>query len=171
MIFRIAISCLTVCASFAQAAPSRVLTTNGLGGVRIGMTKAQAEAAIGAKFGKDDGSPESKGCFVYTRADGMDSNLGYMIEKGHLTRIEVFTPKRSDMPVTTDKGIGIGSTLAQVKRAYGKALVNEPDRENESAQIKIVGQYGAIIFTMEKQRVRFFRAGAYPSVEYNEGCE
>ncbi len=98
------------------------LTAEGWGPLRIGMTVAEVEAAMGADSDPDSvGGPDPESCDQF-RPERAPEGLLVMIVDGRLDRISVFEPAT----LVTDRGLGVGATAAQVKSTYGDALSIEP---------------------------------------------
>jgi len=136
------------------------------------MTIPQAERALHAKLAPeappDDDSAE---CAIFD-VKGRDLPFSYMVERGRVTRADL-GGEGVRSPIRTASGIGLGSTIADIKRAYGKqgkwdpnAYTDEPDFEIKSADGR-----SAIVFETERGRVVRIRAGRLPSAEYIEGCD
>ncbi len=92
-----------------------------------------------------------------------------MIEEGHLVRVDV-----NEAGIATERGIGVGDTEDQVKKAYG-ALRIEPskytgDEGGRYLTIRDRDQRYGIRFETEKGKVTTFYAGKYEAVQYVEGC-
>jgi hypothetical protein len=96
-------------------APPAVLTPEGWGKVRIGMTEADAAVALHGAEVSSDQDP-SGACHLMYPARG--KGLYLLTEDGLVTSIIVW----DHAPVRTDKGLGLGSTEAQVRAAYGSKL-------------------------------------------------
>ena len=161
------IGLLAIIANPASANSQGILTMNGLGEVHFGMTMDATERALNARLTQPDHTPESKSCWVHTRADGSDPGTGYMIENGHLTRIEINNPSR----VLTAKRIGVGSTIGSLREAYGHNLVVERRGDGDHFILNAANHRRAIIFETDDRSVVAFRAGEYPSVAYDEDCQ
>jgi hypothetical protein len=161
------IGLLAIIANPASANSQGILTMNGLGEVHFGMTMDATERALNARLTQPDHTPESKSCWVHTRADGSDPGTGYMIENGHLTRIEINTPSR----VLTEKRIGVGSSIASLREAYGHSLFVEQNVDGDRFVLNAPSHRRAIIFETDGHSVVTFRAGEYPSVAYDEDCQ
>jgi hypothetical protein len=176
--FTLAASLIAASAAAAEQQTGHVLTVEGLGSVRIGMTVAEAEKALGAKLNIqyfEEGDRMS--CGTGARADGKSGDVSYMVMKGRIVRIAVMRVEDGSpsIPVVrTIKGIGLGASEAQVKSAYGGLVKVEPHpygTENDHYLIvDTPDRKRGLIFETEEGRVSSFRAGVYPEVGYIEGC-
>jgi hypothetical protein len=144
------------------------LTPDGLGPVRIGMSRAQVESAIGMKL---EGEPieDEKSCVEMIPA-GPDQGVWFMFEDYKLSRISIGEPSK----VTTPRGIGSGASADEVRRAYPKGLKAEPhyyeDLPSEYLTYWTVPKKRGVRFeTDSKRRVQTIHAGG-PSIQYVEGC-
>ena len=105
----------------APAANVNALTAQGFGPLRIGMTKAEVEAALGP-----DSDPASVGgsepatCDQW-RPERAPAGLLVMIQDGVLTRISVAAPST----LKTDRGFGVGDAASAIKAAYGASAVSQ----------------------------------------------
>ena len=167
-------------ATSADAAADRVLTLSGLGAVRVGMSFRETEAALGARLSlAGPGGSDSRACAYAQRRDGRDPAIAYMVEDGRITRIDVSEPDAGagaapQPSVRTDAGLGIGSTEAAVRKAYGRSLVVGPHPyEDAGHYLEVFGpdRRRAFLFETLRGRVTSFRAGRRRSVEYIEGCD
>lgn len=157
-----------------------VLTAEGWGPLKIGMTLAEVTAALGPDANPNAvGGPDEEACNEF-RPERAPEGLLVMIQEGKLTRISLVELSA----IQTDKGLGIGDTADAIKAAYDdKAKVTphkyqdkpaeyitwwtggpraEPYVEDEAArgivyEIDGTGKAGAI------------HAGG-PSIQYVEGC-
>lgn len=100
-----------------------VLTPEGLGPVRIGMSADEVAAAWGAGPAPDDPSPE--GCNEFHPASAPDG-VNVMIQAGRLTRISLIR----NATQKTERGFGVGDTASAIKQAYGGAIVAQPHKYN-----------------------------------------
>jgi hypothetical protein len=80
----------------------------------------------------------------------------------------------------TDRGVGVGSTRAELRRAYGQKLVPVPPREGFTSALRLVGQLRAgsrkprqpivaIVFEFAGGRVAQVRFGAIDALEADRG--
>jgi hypothetical protein len=110
----------------APAAPvdANTLTAQGLGPLRIGMTKAEVEAAMGPDSNPGAvGGAEPDVCDQW-RPERAPEGLLVMIQNGVLTRISVAEPAT----LKTDRGFGVGDAAAAIKAAYGADAVSRPHK-------------------------------------------
>lgn len=158
--------------SSAQQPP--LLEGGGLGKVRIGMGVAQAEQAIGARL-HSLVPGYGPGCWLAVRADGIEPGLSYMVEHGRITRIDVVTPQGGTAPtISTAKGIGIGSTQADVEQSYGSTGISAraPYGHNDDDRwvtVEVTPALG-IVLSISGGKVVALWAGRRDSIAYTEAC-
>lgn len=100
-------------------AAANTLTPEGYGPLRVGMTRAEVEAALGGDSNPEAvGGPEPETCDVFHPARAPEG-LNVMVENGRLSRITLMRAST----VKTAGGLGLGSTAAQVKAAHPDAEV------------------------------------------------
>lgn len=160
---------VTPTAAPAPAAAAPVLTTAGLGPMRIGMTDAEARAAVGAaNIEADTGTEISDSC-TEIKLKGAYPGVYLMINDGRLSRITLSEGAK----IKTDKGVGVGARPAEVMAAYPNAQAEPHHYENPPAQ------YLTVWTKPEKEGVRFevnyagivadIHAGD-ETIQYVEGC-
>jgi hypothetical protein len=149
----------------AVAAPPS-LTPSGFGTIKIGMREAAAKQ-LGLRPAADDGA-NSFDCRIH--AVPRYPGLYVMAERGVVTRVTIGAPSR----LRTDRGLGIGSSEEDVRRAYGSALQSQTAAYDEEPAhdltFWIAGKKRGILYETDQQgRVTFIRAGG-KSIQYIEGC-
>lgn len=157
---------LLTCPGLALAAEDLRITTAGYGPVKIGMTVAEAAAALGMKL-VSEGPVDEPACH-YMRPEPAVEGLWFMISDDRVARVEVTTPG-----IRTRSGLGVGDSEARVKEMLPSA---------ETIPHKYVapdGSYLTVWSADRKRAVRFetllgkvtsFYAGRVPEVELVEGC-
>lgn len=160
----------------ADAAAQRILTPEGLGPVRIGMTVSQAEEALRVKlkpFDSTDGySRES--CWETYRLGETDPSVVYMVWYGRIVRVAVHGDDKT--MIATDKGIRIGDSDARVKEIYGPSLKVEVDpqanTEEEGSNLTTFtrSKRRGITYVTANRIVVSFRAGLPKATFLSEGC-
>ena len=139
---------------------------NGAGPVRIGMSLAEVNEALGEQVMAPDMGRE-RSCFHVDSSD--QPSLDFMIDEGKLTRIDV-----SASGDRTDKGIAVGDLVSTVKAAYGKELQTDKHYLDPNAYYLTVlskdKQFG-IRFEVSNDKVTAFYAGTVHAINLVEGCE
>ena len=166
----------TLLLSLALAAPAAApaqppgwrLTPDGYGPVRIGMTRAQVSSALSIRL-EGEAIEDEEACIEMGAAQGYEG-LYFMFEGGRLTRLSVGAPNRA----TTPRGIGIGATAAQVRRAYGPALRAETHTYHGRPAEYLTfwtrrDRAGVRFETGPDRRVETIHVGS-GSIQYIEGC-
>lgn len=140
-----------------------VVTFNGFGSVKVGMTIAQASQALGAKLVRGKGYEDA--CF-YVDPKGIQG-VRFMVTNGKIARIDVSSNKYA-----TDKGAKIGDTEAGIKSLYRgiKVYPNKYDEKKHDMEINSGDKKYLIIFETDGRRVTGFRVGNTEEVGYVEGC-
>lgn len=145
------------------------LTPDGYGPVRIGMTRAQVERALNVRL---EGEPvdDANVCIEMGPRSGEHRDLVFMFIQRRLSRIAAGGSSR----VTTPRGIGIGASAAQVRRAYGRGL-----RAEEHAYLGIPAEYLTFWTRPNRRGVRFVTdinrrtevvIAGDETIRYIEGC-
>jgi hypothetical protein len=146
------------------ATSSTKISAGGLGPYKIGVT---VQALQSAKLVTS--VAPAKGCDNYTTAKGTGKYYSpeLVFFKGRLLHLTV----RSDS-VKTDKGVKIGSPLANVKGSYpsGKEL---NDWTGGSAWLAMSGDY-ALLFPVTNDKIALVQAGMAEPLQFkytdNQGC-
>lgn len=157
-----------------------VLTAEGWGALKIGMTKDEVTAAMGADANPNAvGGPDEEACNEYRPARAPEGLL-VMLEKGKLTRISLV----SGSTLKTDKGFGVGDEAAAVKAAYGAEAKVSPHKYQAAPAEYITAWQGGLraepyvqdeaarginYSVAESGKVEAVHAGG-PSIQYVEGC-
>jgi hypothetical protein len=147
--------------AFAARAP---VTPEGWGGVRIGMKERDLIRRYHLRIPRNDGVSS----FDCRELGGPSLPFGVMAERGRVTRITIL-----DHAVKTDRGLGVGATEAQVRKAYGAALKTDPSVYEDPPAVYLTYRakngHGIRYETDEKGRVARIHAGS-GSINYVEGC-
>ncbi len=151
------------------------LTALGFGPLRVGMTRAEVETALGPDANPEAvGGPDPASCDMF-RPERAPEGLLVMVENGVLTSVWL----SRNTAVETDRALNIGDMAAEVKRVYGAAAEVEPHKYVEAP-----AEYITVWSTPDHQspaarglkyeigmdgRVQSI-AGGGPSIQYVEGC-
>jgi len=142
------------------------LSETGIGPVRVGMTVAEAAAAL-----PDAGAahPETEAC-AYVGLSGLPAGVSLMTEGGRVVRVDV----DDSSAVATTRGARVGWTEARVLALYPGARVEPHKYEDGHYLVAIPGAPAdtlhRIVFETARGVVTRFRGGVVPAVEYVEGC-
>lgn len=162
-------------------AADQILTVDGLGPVRIGMTQRQAERVLGSRLKSPFPSERRNICWNAIRTDRVDPWIYYVILNGRIASIDVTNGALGGPivlpPIATDKGIRIGDTDAKVKEAYGTnvnvRVHSQVNTEDEGSVITaLTSDKGrGFVFVTSERKVVEVRAGLPDAIEMMEGCE
>ena len=159
----------------ASPAAANVLTANGFGPLRIGMTRAEVEAALGADANPNAvGGADPASCDQFRPARAPDGML-VMINDGVLTNVSLVRAST----VQTDRGVKIGDPASKVTGAYGSAAEAIPHKY-ESAPAQYIFVWSGADHTSRAARGIKYEigqdgnvksiAGGGPTIAYVEGC-
>jgi hypothetical protein len=147
----------------ARADTAWIVSPEGVGPVRIGMSAAEAVAALGVP--RDIIRPDD--C-QYIGVRALRRNVDVMVERDTVVRVDV-----RDSTVATAAGARVGDSEARVRALY-PSLRTMPHKYTSGGRYLIVTP-GAdttrqLIFETDGQRVTTYRAGRLPQVAYVERC-
>jgi hypothetical protein len=155
------------------------LVFDGIGPVRVGMTPAEASAAVGKPVEVNPGYVLDN-C-AYAEAAGGPKGLSFMVlrdtagDPWRIVRVDVDDESR----IATLAGIRIGATEAEVKRTFGApARTGRLSVENhvyvDGGHYISYDEDGPdglrMLFETDGQKVTRFRSGRQGPVGYVEGC-
>ena len=144
-----------------------VLTANGLEPVRIGMSRAQVEKALGSKLDlNSDASDDEAACSEAMRPGS--SHVSYMFKNYRVVRIDV-----DGKGIVTPEGAGVGTTESRLRQLYPQAVFSvHPYLGNEGhyVVVKFSSKSRELLFETDHGMVTSFRAGLPNPVDYIEGC-
>lgn len=165
--------------SSAAVVDANALTPEGWGNIRVGMTRAEVEAAVGP-----DASPESVGgadpqaCDLF-HPERAPTGLMVMVENGVVTSVWL----NQGATVKTDRGFGVGDQATAIKAAYGDAVTASAHKYSAAPAEYITAwaSGGAAGYVQNpaargisyhigtEGTVQYVAAGG-PSIQYVEGC-
>jgi len=147
------------------------LAINGIGPIRVGMTVDEASRAAGVRLIKSYEPLNEEFC-SYFKPQGEPKGISFMVAKGRIVRVDI-----SNEQVTTIKGAKIGDTEEQIFSLYpGQIRVIKNPLGGPGNNLTFVprdvadSNYRLIFQTRNDRRVKYFRSGQLPQVEYIECC-
>ena len=166
---------LAPAADSAATAPAPVandtangLTERGIGPLRVGMTEEEARAALGGAW-EALGADAPEAC-RYARSSALPQGVKVMLDGGRVRRVEV------DSGTTASAaGARIGDPAERVRQLY-PGLREGPHKYTAGKYLVVLPGAPAdtlhrIVFETDSAgAVTRFRGGAFPHVEYVEGC-
>lgn len=151
----------------ADASGSWIVTPRGTGPVQFGMPVVEARAALRDSLAK---VPTDGSC-ILVAPPGTPAGVTVMVENGQVVRVDV-----ESEAIATDHGAKVGHSEAVVKERYGDSLVSTPHKYDEKGRYLTFvppgpdGSRFRVIFETDGIRVKSYRAGILPAVEYVERC-
>ncbi len=152
--------------SSIPAEPTLTMSEHGIGPLRIGMSLAEASAALGGALIVPPNADTAACDYVEWR--GAPAGVTLMVDAGRLARVDV-----SLSGVRTANGIGVGDSEEAVQRAYGGRAVVSPHKYEDGYYLAVADPTDtlfALVFETSGGKVTRYRGGRRPQVEYVEGC-
>lgn len=151
------------------------LTAQGFGPLKIGMSRAEVEAAMGADSRADAvGGPDPAACDLFHPRNA-PAGVMAMVEGGVLTSVWLDPTAKAE----TDRALNVGDTAAEVRRVYGDQVQAVPHKyEDAPAEYLFVWatpDHASSAARGLKYEIgrdgRVVRiAGGGSSIQYVEGC-
>jgi hypothetical protein len=168
LIFIVAVLSVLPPQASAQGERARrfVVSYDGFGPVKIGMTLSQASKALGMRVTRDAGYVGDD-CY-YATPKGDFKGIAFMMAGTRIVRIDVESGNHS-----TDKGAKIGDAEARIKRLYKgeyKVSGHKYFPAGRYIEVEIKGGRYSIIFETDGKRVTTYRVGRPEQVGYVERC-
>lgn len=149
------------------AARERIpITSSGWGAVRIGMTAAEAKAAMGGDLKLAEGDAESD---CYYLGPSREPSPVFMVESGRVVRVETWGRE-----LATPSGVRVGDSEARVRRIYrGRYTVDGHQYVDDGHYfvIRTADRARAVVVETYDGKVQSIRGGEFPAVMYVEGCQ
>lgn len=154
------------------------LTVEGWGPLRVGMSRADIEAALGADPDPGAvGGPDPESCDQF-RPKRAPEGVLVMVEDGRLARISLM--RGAD--IATDRGLRLGDDAAKVRATYGGSILAAPHAylspeggyltawaRGGGADVRDPAARGIRYEIGADDRVTAIHAGG-PAIQYVEGC-
>jgi len=150
----------------ALTASSRA-SSGGLGPVKVGMTKRQAQRA--ARTALVYSGSDRRGC-RYLVPRNRSIRAAFMLTNNRVARVDV-----SVRGIATPSGIRVGDSEAAVRRRFAGRLTVTRHTYTDGGYLEYVPQDAddvnrRVVFETTEGRVSMIRAGRLPEVRYIEGC-
>jgi hypothetical protein len=141
------------------------VTLSGIGPIQVGVSLWEALKDLDELVLGD----EDYECSM-VKLQSAECGLWVMVGRGRVLRVDV-----TQGNYRTAEGIGIGSTEAAVKKAFGTRIKSRPNQYTEGAEdlwvdATVKGNARSMLFEVEGGKVVRFRAGEADAVSWVEGC-
>lgn len=143
-----------------------VVSYDGFGPVKIGMTLSEASRALGVRVTRDAGY-DGDDCYYATPKGGF-KGVAFMMAGTRIVRVDVESGN-----YTTDRGAKIGDSEARIRRLYKgvyKVSRHKYFDAGRYIEVEMKGGRYSIIFETDGKRVTTYRVGRPEQVGYVERC-
>lgn len=144
------------------------VTADGFCGVKFGMAVADARKAYPGKLetlSGDGAAIDPQACFELFGNTPI-KGVSFIVEQSKIGRVDFL----EEGPKSID-GFGVGSDGAAIRAKYGAELQEHPNKyEPEVADLTIDMAPGRQVFEIQDGKVRAWRAGIAPTIDYVERC-
>jgi hypothetical protein len=140
---------------------------DGFCGVKFGMTIAAAKGVYPGKLEtlSGDDAVDPQACLELF-GNAPIKGVSFLAEQSKIGRVDFLEegPKSAD-------GFGVGSDAAAMRAKYGAVLKEQPNKYEPEVTDLIVDQSpGRQVFEIQDGKVRAWRAGVPPTIDYGERC-
>ncbi len=154
----------------AALANCGAVTAQGYCGVAFGMTPEAARAAFPVKLdtysGGDPASQNDVNRCYEMFATAPVQGVSFLVEMNKVGRIDVLSEGAK-----TAEGFGVGASAEDIKAKLGAAVSEQPNKyEPEIVELVVVSDAAKFIYEIQDGRVRAWRAGILPTIDYVEHC-
>ncbi|GAB2690600.1 hypothetical protein [Aliiglaciecola aliphaticivorans] len=159
---------LLICLLMSQVAFANHFTLDEYAGVKLGSHGDKALELLKNYHPEKSSYDEAQSCFYLIPPADFDGAY-IMVLDGTVERFEV---DEQSSKITTQEGIGIGSSKADVVGAYKDVKVSVHPYLGEAGEyLEVTLDNGnGLIFETYQDKVSSFRLGRYPAVLFIEGC-
>ena len=154
-------------AALASCGP---VTAQGYCGVTFGMTPEQASRSFPVGLESYDGAdPDRQSdpnhCFEMFGVEPVQS-VSFLVEGRKVGRVDFLT----ETPRTAD-GFGVGTDAQAIRDRFGAAAMDAPNKyEPEVTDLTVTDGVAKFVFEVQDNKVRGWRAGLAPTIDYTEHC-
>lgn len=154
-------------AALASCGP---VTAQGYCGVTFGMNPQQANATFPGGLESYDGTDPSgqtdpNRCFELFGVEPVQG-VSFLIEGQKVGRVDFLTEA-----ARTADGFGVGTAGIAIHDRFGAAAVDAPNKyEQEVTDLTVTDGAAKYVFEIQDGKVRGWRAGVAPAIDYTEHC-
>lgn len=154
-------------AALASCGP---VTAEGYCGVAFGMSPAEAVARFPVKLENYDGADsdmqkDPNHCYEMFAAEPVQG-VTFLVENQKVGRVDFLTEA-----ARTAEGFGIGSAASDITAKFGASATQAVNKyEPEVTDLAVTQGAAKYVFEIQDGKVRGWRAGIAPTVDYTEHC-
>jgi len=154
-------------AALASCGP---VTAEGWCGVAFGMSPADAAKKFPVPLDGYDGADpviqaDPNHCFEMFGAEPVQG-VSFLVEQNKVGRVDFVTEAAK-----TIDGFGVGTTADEIRARFGAAAMKAPNKyEPEVTDLTVMQGATKFVFEIQDGKVRGWRAGVAPTVDYTEHC-
>lgn len=145
------------------------VSTQGIGGIKIGMTISQASQVARIKLIILEKNHRTA-CSYYKPARGL-SGINFMVTNRAISRIDITNPQ-----ITTLSGAKIGDSEERIRSLYGAQLQTKLHKYLDQGHYLIFvprdqqDRQNRILFETDGAKVLSWRVGRIKEISWSEGC-
>lgn len=153
-------------AALASCGP---VSAAGYCGVAFGMppdiAAAKFPVALQKYSGDASAQPDPNACFELFPTEPVQG-VTFLVEMAKIGRVDIM----SEAPRTAD-GFGVSTSADDIKARFGAALAEAPNKyEPEVKELSVTDGGTKYVFEIQDGKVRAWRAGVLPTIDYVEHC-
>jgi hypothetical protein len=154
----------------AALASCGAVTVQGYCGVTFGMNAQQANAKFPGGLESYDGADpggqtDANRCFELFGVEPVQG-VSFLIEGQKVGRVDFLTEA-----ARTADGFGIGTAAIDIHDKFGAAAMDAPNKyEPEVTDLAVTDGAVKSVFEIQDGKVRGWRAGVAPTIDYTEHC-
>ncbi len=154
----------------AALASCGAVTAQGYCGVTFGMNAQQANAKFPGGLESYDGADpggqtHANHCFEMFGIEPVQG-VSFLIEGQKVGRVDFLTEA-----ARTVDGFGVGTAATAIHDRFGAAAMDAPNKyEQEVTDLTVMDGAAKYVFEIQDGKVRGWRAGVAPTIDYTEHC-
>ena len=153
-------------AALAKCGP---VTAQGYCGITFGMSPEAARrkfpVALQNYSGDTGAALDPNACFELFPAEPVQG-VTFLVEMARVGRVDVI----SETARTAD-GFGVGTSADEITAKFGAAVTEAPNKyEPEVKELSVTDGAAKFIFEIQDGKVRAWRTGVLPTIDYVEHC-
>ena len=144
------------------------LSSKGVGKIHLTQDIKEIQKALGEDFYEGRVLDEEEVLCHYVEPKTIKPPINLMIEKGKLTRIDIFSEK-----IASPEGLHIGDSEELIYKTFGKDIEKKdhPYMGKDGAYLIINLGESKLLFETFIGKIQSFRIGVGPAIYYIEGCQ